>query len=92
MATPSQIKSGLDQIAVLITEQRAVVEKAQSNAANASAALAAIATDYADVITTIDAFAVNSTDYFERMAKAEKAKMQAEFIALKADADAIMAV
>ena len=48
-------------------------------------------TDFADVIATIDAFAANSTDYFERLAKAEKAKLQAEFVALKAVADSIVA-
>ena len=92
MATASEIKSGMDDIAVRIAEQRAVVNKAKSNAQIASDALAAIVTDYADVITTIDAFAGNSTDYFERLAKAEKAKLQAEFVAHKAQADAIVAV
>ena len=92
MATASEIKSGMDDIAVRIAEQRAVVNKAKSNAQIASDALGAIAADYADVIATIDAFAANSTDYFERLAKAEKAKLQAEFVALKAQADAIVAV
>lgn len=92
MATASQVKAGLDQIATLISEQRAVMEKVKSNAALASAALAAIPTNFADVIATIDGYAANSTDYFERLSKAEKAKMAAEFTALKADADAVAAV
>jgi lysophospholipase L1-like esterase len=92
MATPSQVKAGLDEIAELIRGQRAVMEKVKSNAAGASAELAAIPTEYADVIATIDAYAANSTDYFERLAKAEKAKMAAEFTALKADADAVVAI
>ena len=92
MATASEIKSGMDDIAVRIAEQRAVVNKAKSNAQLASDALGAIATDYADVIASIDAFAANSADYFERLAKAEKAKLQAEFVALKAVADGIVAV
>ena len=92
MATASEIKSGMDDIAVRIAAQRAVVNKSKSNAQLASDALGAIATDYADVIASIDAFAANSTDYFERLAKAEKAKLQAEFVALKAVADGIVAV
>ena len=92
MATASEIKSGMDDIAVRIAEQRAVVNKAKSNAQLASDELSAITTDYADVIASIDAFAANSTDYFERLAKAEKAKLQAEFVALKVVADGIVAV
>ena len=92
MATASEIKSGMADIAVRIAEQRKTVEKSKSNAQLASDALGAIATDYADVIASIDAFAANSTDYFERLAKAEKAKLQAEFVALKAVADGIVAV
>jgi hypothetical protein len=92
MATPSQVKAGLDAIADLISGQRAVMEKVKSNAVGASAALGAIPTNFADVIATIDAYAANSTDYFERLAKAEKAKMATEFTALKADADAVAAL
>lgn len=92
MATASQVKAGLDEIASLIRDQRAVMEKVKSNAALASVALAEIPTVYADVIATIDAYAANSTDYFERLAKAEKAKMATEFTALKTDADAVAAV
>jgi hypothetical protein len=92
MASASQVKAGLDEIASLIREQRAVMEKVKSNAAIVSAGLAAIPADYADVIATIDAYAAGSTDYFERLAKAEKAKLAAEFTALKADADAVAAV
>lgn len=91
MATASQVKAGLDDIAGIIREQRAVIEKAISNAALASAALAAITTTYADLIATIDGYAANSTDYFERLAKAEKAKLAAEFAALKTIADQVAA-
>ena len=90
MATASEIKTGMDEIASRIADQRGVVAKAKSNAQIASDALAAIVTDFADVIATIDGFAANSTDYFERLAKAEKAKLQSEFVALKAVADSIV--
>ena len=92
MATASEIKAGMDAIAERIAEQRAVVAKAKSNAQIASDALNSITIDFADVLSTIDSFAANSTDYFERLAKAEKAKLQAEFVALVAEADAIVAV
>ena len=89
MATSSQVKTALDDIAGIISIQRAVLEKAIQNASAASAVLAAIPTTYVDVIATINAF--GTTDAFENLAKAEKAKLQAEFTALKADADAIAA-
>ena len=92
MATPSEIKAGLDEIAGLIREQRQVMLKAKSNALQASEALAAITTNYADVIAAIDALAAGPTDYFERLAKAEKAKLAAEFTALKAKADQVAAL
>jgi len=91
MATASQIKTGLDEISARIREARAVMEKVKSNAGLASVDLAAIPADYADVLATIDAFAAGSTNYFERMAKDEKAKLAAEFTALKAVADQVAA-
>jgi hypothetical protein len=92
MASASQVKAGLDDITSIIRNQRAAMEKVKSNAGLASAALGAIPTNYADELATIDAYAANSTDYFERLAKAEKAKLAAEFTALKADADAVAAI
>lgn len=92
MATASQVKAGLDEIAQIIRAQRAVMEKVKSNAGGASETLAAIPTDYADVLSTINGYSAESTDYFERLAKAELAKMTAEFAALKQDADAVAAV
>ena len=83
MATTSEVKSGLDAIAELIAGNRAIIEKSKSNAAVASAALAVIPTDYADVIATIDGFV--GTDAFEALAQDEKTKLAAEFTALKAD-------
>ena len=90
MAETSEVKSGLDEIGQIIAEQRAVVDKAKSNAQSASSALAAIVTDFADVLATIDAY--TGSDAFESLSQAEKARFTAEFIALKAEADAIVAV
>lgn len=90
MATPSQVKTSLDKIAELISSQRAVMEKVKSNASAASAALAAIPTDFADVISTIQAY--GTANAFEALAKAELAKMNAEYTALKGDADTVAAI
>lgn len=90
MATSSQVKSGLDEIASIIAAQRAALEKVISNAANASSELGAIPADYADLIATINAYGAG--DAFEELSKAEKAKLQSEFTALKSAADTIAGV
>lgn len=90
MATTSEVKTGLDLVAERIATQRAVVDKAKANAQSASDALAAIPTDFADLIATIDAY--TGADEFETLAQAEKARLTTEFNALKTEADTIAAV
>lgn len=90
MATTSEVKVGLDAIAKVISDQRAVMQKVKSNAGLASEALALLPTTYADVIDTINGY--GNADAFEAHAKAEFAKLVDEFIALKADADTVAAV
>jgi hypothetical protein len=90
MATTSQIKNGLDIISERIQDARAVVDKSKSNALLASNSLAALATTHADVLSTIDGYVGSDAD--EALYKAEKASLTAEFTALKAVADAIVAV
>lgn len=90
MATTSEVKVGLDAIAAVISDQRAVMQKVKTNAGLASAALDALPTTYADVIATINGYSTN--DAFEAHAKAEFAKLVTEFVALKADADFVAAV
>lgn len=90
MATPSQVDRALDDIARILSDQRAVMVKVKSNASGASGALDAIPTDFADVITTINGYGIN--DAFEAAAKARFAKFTAEFLALKGDADAVAAL
>ena len=92
MATASEIKAGLDDIASRIRDARAVMMKVKSNAQGASDSLNAILTDFADVIATIDAIPANTTDNFERLVKAEKAKLATEFTALKGKADTVAAI
>lgn len=90
MATSSEIKAGLDDIAKIIREQRAKVLGYKSDASVVSGVLAAIPTTYADVIATVQAF--GTTNAFEANAKAEAAKLAAEYTALKAVADGVAAI
>lgn len=89
MATSSQVKAGLDDIARAIREAREVMEKVKSNAALAAATLAGLPTEYADVIATIQA--MGATNDFDKLAKASLAKLSAEYTALKVHADAVAA-
>lgn len=88
MATYSQVKSGLDEISQTIVRARYEASRCISKLTGAASALNAIPTDYSDVITTIDGY--GTADEAEAAAKAEKAKLQAEFLALKAEIDAAL--
>ncbi|RWO94465.1 hypothetical protein [Mesorhizobium sp.] len=90
MATTSEVKVGMAAIAQRLSDQRQVMLKAKSNAGSASLALAAIPTDFADVIATVTAF--GTANAYEATVKAELTKMTAEFSALKTKADAVAAV
>jgi hypothetical protein len=90
MATSSEVKTGLDSIASVISEARSVVLKAQTNTDVAVASLNALPGQYSDVIATINAY--GTVDAFEALAKAELAKLTAEFIALVNAGGAISAV
>jgi hypothetical protein len=89
MASYSEVKAGLDDIAEIIRSQRAVLSKAVSNSQLASDGLAALPTDYADVLATINGYGTSNAS--EALAKADLAKLTTEFLALKAVADAIAA-
>lgn len=89
MASYSEVKAGLDAIAAIIRDQRAVLVKVKSNALIASETLAALPTEYADVIATIQAFGTANAS--EALAKAELVKLTTEFNALKTVSDAIAA-
>lgn len=90
MASYSEVKAGLDEVARIIREQKAVMLKAKSNAGLASAALAGLPTEYADVISTINAYGI--TNAAEALAKADLAKLTTEFQALKTLADQVAAI
>jgi len=89
MATTSEIKAGLDEISGKIKTVRERFEAAKNGIIASSTALGAITTAHSDVLTTIDAF--TPTGAFETLAKDEKAKLQTEFVALKAQLDALIA-
>lgn len=90
MASTSQVASGLDSVAARIANQRAAALAAVKSAQAVVAALNAIPTDYADLITTINGY--GTTDAFEAFSKAELAKLTAEFGALLTAAETIAAV
>ena len=89
MATTSEVKQGLDEIAAAIAAVRARFATAKSSIEGGSAALGNIPTKYAGVIAAIDAYV--PTGAFQTLAKDEKAKLATEFTALKADIDALIA-
>ena len=89
MATTSEIKTGLDAIAAVISTQRKAMKAIKQTGGDVSAELANLTTAYADVIASVRAFAVDTTDAFELNAKAELAKLTTEFTALKSKADTV---
>lgn len=89
MATASEVKAGLDDIAAAIAAVRTRYASAKSSITGGSAALGNIPTKYADVIATIDAYA--PTGAFETLSKDEKTKLAAEYLALKTEIDALIA-
>lgn len=90
MASYSEVKAGLAEVATLIRDQKAVMLKAKSNAGLASAALAEVPTKYSDLITTINGYGTSNAA--EALAKADLAKLTTEFQALKTLADQVAAI
>ena len=88
MATYSEVKSGLDQIAVIMAANKSVLTNGKNLAQQASDELGGLATTFADVIATIQAY--GTTNSAEAFAKAELTKLTAEFQALKSAADAMV--
>lgn len=88
MATPSEVKTGMDAISERISNARATIKKAQLNSGSAVTDLNAIPTEFADVLSTINGY--GTSDAFEALAKAELAKMTAEFSALVTAGTAIV--
>lgn len=88
MATTSEIKAGLDDIAAEIRTERQALRSAQARVNASLAALQGLPTKYAGLIAEIDGFDAQTSDVFERLAKAEKAKLVTEFTALRGKTNA----
>lgn len=88
MATASEVKAGLDDISTAIAAVRTRYASAKSSIEGGSAALGNLATKYSDVIATIDGYAPSGA--FETLAKDEKEKLAAEYVALKSTIDALI--
>ena len=89
MATTSEVKAALDDISQSIKTERQAFASAKARIVTASGNLGLIPTTFADAIATINAY--TPTGAFETLAKDEKAKLQTEFLALKAEIDALIA-
>lgn len=82
MATVAEVKEGLDQIAQTIAKAQARRDRGKADLIAARTMLADLPALYADVIATINAY--SPVGAFETLAKDERSKLQAEFLALKA--------
>ena len=89
MATVSEVKQGLDDIARAISDASLRYSRAKEQMTRASADLGQLPSKYAGVITEVDGY--TPTGAFETLAKDEKAKLQIDFVALKAKIDALKA-
>jgi wyosine [tRNA(Phe)-imidazoG37] synthetase (radical SAM superfamily) len=90
MASYSEVKKDLDEVAGIIREQKAVALKIITNAQNGSDILDDVPTRFAATIEAINAYGTQNAA--EALAKAELAKMTAEFTALKNILDQIAAI
>lgn len=77
MATPSQVKAALDEIAETIARSRSAAIRAQASIAEEAARMSGLPSKYSDVITTINGY--TPTGAFETLAKAERTALANEF-------------
>lgn len=82
----SSVKAALDNIAVFISQSAQKRANAKADLLSARNQLAQIPTLYAAEIAEITGY--GTSDAFEAVSKAEKAKLQAEFLALKSALEA----
>lgn len=81
MAEPSEVKAGLQEIASIISNSRKMNDKGNALKLAARNQLAAIPGQFSDIVATVDGY--TPTGAFETLSKDEKAKLQAEFVALR---------
>lgn len=85
----SQVKSGFDQIAIDIANQRSVIAGAKEQLEGAVAVLNAIPSNYTDMVAEVNGYV--PTGAFETLAKDELAKLTTEFQTLRDAANAAIA-
>lgn len=83
MATSSEVKAALDDIAKSIRTERQALVNAKARVTTAQSNLNAIPTTFADALGVINAYTPIGS--FETLCKDELAKMTTEFQALVAD-------
>lgn len=81
MSTPSEVKSGLDEISALIRNGRIRLAAAKEMLATQETNLTAIPSRFAAVKAEIDGY--TPTGIFEELAQDELAKMTTEYITLR---------
>ena len=84
MATISEIKAGLDDIAQTIRTERQAMKSSKARISSGQGNLNLLPTVFADIIADINGF--TPTGAFEELAKDELAKLTAEYLALVSDA------
>jgi hypothetical protein len=91
MATYTQTKATLDEIAVKSETQRKSLVNARSAVASVEAALQTMQNQYSAFIAEVEADALaNPADPAWQAAKAEKDRLVADFLAVQAKAQAII--
>ena len=87
MATYSEIKAALDEIARQTSLNKAMIARARKSLIDAQYNLNAMQTTYSGVVSDINQAAIdNPTDQAYLLAKSEKDKLVVDFTALKAHA------
>ena len=85
MATTSEVKAGLNDIAASIRAERAAAKQAKARITQGKTTLNGLPTTFAGVIAEINGYASDTTNEFEAGAKAELALLTTEFNALVSD-------
>ena len=84
MATFSEMKTALDEIAATISAARMSLDKCGENAAKAQTNLGNLSTEYSGIVAAINQFlSDNASDEAAKTMKAEKDLLVAEFQALQ---------
>lgn len=87
MSTYTQSRNALDEIAARVAGCQNKYDNYGSSIQSCIDTLNAIVTDYADVIATLNAYAGSDEAWLNLVA--ERANMQADFLALRTDLEAL---